>query len=167
EVEQRADGRVGLAVVVAEVSLEVAFEFGDAPVRKQLPTVREALVQLYFDRAVIADRIGEAVRHAISAGVTSWLAVSAQRLVADAEGGVDEVWVARRWHVGDVLLLVENGREFNADRVDRRVEFRGDVADEIGLAEEVGALGRDHRGVFHYALDAPVEIANRHDPVAG
>src|SRR5262249_57936023 len=104
EVKQRADGRVGLAVVVAEVPLEVAFEFGDAPVRKQLPTVRESLVQLYFDRAVIADRIGEAVRHAICAGVTRRLAVSAQRLVADAEGGVDEVRVARRAPAGDVLI---------------------------------------------------------------
>src|SRR5262249_62132216 len=125
------------------------------------------LVQSYSARAVSGAGLGEAARHAICAGVPRRLAVSAQRLVADAEGGVDEVRVARRWHVGDVLIRVENGREFNADRVDRRVEFRGDVADEIGLAEEVGALGRDHRGVFHYALDAPVEIANRHDPVAG
>src|SRR5262249_40666475 len=77
EVEQRADGRVGLAVVVAEMSLEVAFDFGDAPVGKQLPALREALVQLYFYRPVLADRVREAVSHPVRAGVAGRRAVCA------------------------------------------------------------------------------------------
>src|SRR5215813_1506206 len=116
EVEQRADGRIGLAVVVAEMSFEVAFEFGDAPVRKELPAVREAPVQLYFDRAVIADRIGEAVRHTVRAGVARGLAILAERRVADAQVPIDQVRGALRRDRAA-------GRELEADRVDRRVEL--------------------------------------------
>src|SRR5262249_53003323 len=141
EVEQRADGRVGLAVVVAEVSLEVAFDFGDAPVGKQLPALREALVKLYFDRPVLADRAGEPVSHAIRAGIACGLAVRAKRLEADAQITIDEVaagWVGRirpAWSRHIVYSPVrpyadEGGSEFDPDRIHGGVELRGNVADE-------------------------------------
>src|SRR5215467_2119385 len=96
EVEQRADGRVRLAVVVAEVSFEVTSDAGDAPVRQQLPALRESLVKLYFDSAVIADRVGEAVSHAVSARIACGLAVRAKRRVADLTNYVTCVVFNRR-----------------------------------------------------------------------
>src|SRR5262245_13629235 len=40
EIEQRTDGRIGLAVVIAEMSFEIAGKLRDAPVGQQLPIVR-------------------------------------------------------------------------------------------------------------------------------
>src|SRR6266567_3346241 len=65
KIKQRADARVGLTVVIAEMAFVVSTQARNAEVAQHLPTIRESLVQLDFDRLVDVDRIGEAVRHAV------------------------------------------------------------------------------------------------------
>src|SRR5262249_6878757 len=51
------------------------------------------------------------------------------------------------------------------DRIDRRVEFRVDVADEVGLPEERRRFWRDHGRVLDDPLQPSVEIPHRNDQV--
>src|SRR5262245_59147229 len=90
EVEQRADARVGLTVVIAQVTLEVAFEFRNTPIARQLPAIGEAFVQLYLHRFVITHRIGETVRLAIRLDNRSVIVIYAGLREADALAALEE-----------------------------------------------------------------------------
>src|SRR5262245_44053876 len=59
EVEERADARVGLPIVIAEVAFKVAPERSDAPVREQLPAAGEPLVEFDLHRLVDANGSGK------------------------------------------------------------------------------------------------------------
>src|SRR5260221_7773653 len=73
EVEERADGGGGLAVVVAEVSLEVALDLGGPPVAQEPPAVGEALVQLDLEGPVpvlhVREALGDSLRPGAAGGV--------------------------------------------------------------------------------------------------
>src|SRR6267378_3483928 len=70
KVKQRADRRIGLAVVITEVAFVVAVQFRNTPVAEQLPVIRKALVQLDFNAAINVDWIGKTIRHTIP----TWIA---------------------------------------------------------------------------------------------
>src|SRR2546423_9603268 len=45
KVKQRADTRIGLTIIVAQVTFEVPLELGNAPVKEPLPPVGEAAIE--------------------------------------------------------------------------------------------------------------------------
>jgi len=65
KVKQRTDSRISLTVIVAQMTFEITFELGNAPVEETLPTVREPAIQLDLERAVLPNRLRESVRVAI------------------------------------------------------------------------------------------------------
>src|SRR5262249_39051467 len=75
EVEERADARIGLPIVIAEVAFKVALERRDAPVGKQLPTIGESLVEFDLHRLVEANGVGEAIGYSVRAGTACGLSV--------------------------------------------------------------------------------------------
>src|SRR5262249_3099684 len=71
EIEQRADARVCLTVVIAQVAFVISSQARDTPVRQQLPVIREPLVEFEFKGFVLVHWIGETVRDAINAEFAS------------------------------------------------------------------------------------------------
>src|SRR5262249_35322617 len=166
EVEERADSRVGLAIVIAEVAFEVALEGRDAPVGKQLPAIGEALVEFDLDRLVIADRVGEAIRHSIRAGIARRLAILTVRRIANIAERVAFVIEDLGGQIRVTLRRdLRANRIFEGDRVDRRVQCRIDVADEVRLPEEGRRFRRNDRRVFNDAPDPTVNVAHREHQV--
>src|SRR5262249_50065691 len=91
QVEQRADARIGLAVVVAERALVVAAQASDAPVGDKRPVVAEALVHFELNRLVFALRVFVGI----------WLAVGLE-LAAEPRAGIQDELLrsrmgCRRW----------------------------------------------------------------------
>src|SRR5262245_25597994 len=83
EIKQRADARVGLAVVVAEVAFEVANDSRNPPVAEQLPVIREPLVQFDLQSPVLMHWVREAIRHSVGAKITRNTAVRTCGRIAD------------------------------------------------------------------------------------
>src|SRR5262249_25772037 len=70
EIEQGADTRISLSVVVAEVTFVVSPQTCYAPVRKELPVIRETLVHFNLKRFVLVYWIRKTVWCPVNAEVT-------------------------------------------------------------------------------------------------
>ena len=75
EIEQRADTRIGLTVVISKMPFVVSTQARNAPVRKQLPIVREALVYFYLQSSVNVDRVDKSIWNTVRPGVARGLAI--------------------------------------------------------------------------------------------
>src|SRR5215467_126480 len=75
EIKQRADTRIGLTVVISKMPFVVSTQARNAPVRKQLPIVRKALVYFYLQSFVNVDGVDESIWNTVSPGVASRLAI--------------------------------------------------------------------------------------------
>ena len=83
EVEQRADARISLTVIVTQVSFKVAFQLGDAPVEEALPSISEAAIEFDFDCTVLTHGIREPV--CFSVGIY-------KRVVVTVDSGLREAY---------------------------------------------------------------------------
>src|SRR5215831_14540267 len=67
EVEQRADVGIVLTVVITERTLVVALKLRNTVVRAHLPASGERFIDFELHCLILADRIYEAIRNAVSA----------------------------------------------------------------------------------------------------
>ena len=75
KIKQRADARVSLTVIISKMSFVVSTQARDAPVRKQLPIVRKALVYFYLESFVNVHRVDESIWNTVRPGVARRLAI--------------------------------------------------------------------------------------------
>ena len=98
EIEQRADTRIGLTVVISKMPFVVSTQARNAPVRKQLPIVREALVYFYLQSSVNVDRVDKSIWNTVRPGVARRLAILAFGFVTHGSQQRAGMWIVYLSH---------------------------------------------------------------------
>src|ERR1041385_22148 len=153
----------------------VSTQARNAPVGKQLPIVREALVQFYLQSFVNVDGVDESIRNTVRPGVARRLAILTVGFVTHGSQQRAGMWIvylgykigiASGRSVCDIASGIKRWRKNMRNRIYCGVSLTVDIPDEVSLAEETRVLRCYHGRVFNNAFQAAILIANGEHKVA-